>query len=252
MFDRDDGSVTAALQSLMNAPGADGVEIAMGDLVASLGYGGYAFGMLWGLETAPEGVATLVGGNMVGYVAAYFAADFAPADPVVRRLRNGSDPVLWSPFIADPRLGGPDSRMVEIAALLKRHGIAAGVSIPAAIDALGCRAGLSVSAAAGTDAATFDARFAANGWVLRLAALAVAAAMGRQRISEMVPNKLSTSERLVLVALTQGLRPRDIAERLGKSEHTIRNQIVSAQQRLEARTKEEAIVKALRFGLIQL
>jgi DNA-binding CsgD family transcriptional regulator len=65
-----------------------------------------------------------------------------------------------------------------------------------------------------------------------------------------VAGTLSSSERLVLAALAEGMRPREIAERLGKSEHTIRNQIVSAQQRLGVRTKEGAIAKALRFGLL--
>ena len=251
MFDRDNPAVLSCLQSMMMSTDAAAIDASVGELVGLLGYGGYAFGLMWGAEAMPEGMLSLSGGNMTAYAAEYFQNNFAGADPVIRRLRISHEPVLWGPFIADPRLGGPDSRMAEIVACMRRHDIHAGVSIPADIDAVGCRAGLSVSAQSGVDAARFETRFAENGWVLRLAALALAHLLGHESARE-ASGSLSTSERLVLVALSQGLRPRDIADRLGKSEHTIRNQIVSAQQRLGARTKEEAIAKALRFGLIQL
>lgn len=251
MLDRDGGSALGLFRAILEAPHgatvADGIET----LVLQLGYGGFAFGLLWGDPMRPEGVATLIGGNMVAFANEYFERDFAGADPIVRRLRTSAEPIPWSPYIAEPRLGGPDSRMADIAACLLKHGINAGVSLPAQIEAVGCRAGLSVAAVSGDSAESFDARFAENGWMLRLLAIVLAQVLGRTAAMAEA-GTLSSSERLVLVALGQGLRPRDIAERLGKSEHTIRNQIVSAQQRLGARTKEEAIAKALRFGLIHL
>jgi DNA-binding CsgD family transcriptional regulator len=251
VFDRDNSPFLSCLQSIVQSTDVNSVNGNLGEIVAQLGYGGYAFGILWGSEMMPQGVATLFGGNMVAYGKEYFENDFPSGDPVIRRLRMATEPVLWAPFIAEPRLGGADSRMDEIAACLKRHNIHAGVSIPADIGAVGCRSGLSVAATNGSDADSFHARFTKNGWVLRLAALAVSNAIGRAAVRE-VSGDLSTSERLVLMALCEGLRPREIADRMGKSEHTIRNQIVSAQQRLGARTKEEAITKAVRFGLIAL
>jgi DNA-binding CsgD family transcriptional regulator len=251
VFDRDNASFLSCLQAIIQTTEIDLVNTNLNEIVAQLGYGGYAFGIHWGAEMMPEGVAKLIGGNLVAYGKEYFENDFTSGDPVVRRLRMATQPVLWAPFIAEPRLGGADSRMDEIAACLKRHDIHAGVSIPADIGALGCRTGLSVAATTGSDAAAFDARFAENGWALRLTALAISNAIGRAAVRD-VTGDLSSSERLVLMALCEGLRPRDIADRMGKSEHTIRNQIVSAQQRLGARTKEEAITKALRFGLIKV
>ena len=250
MYDRVDVSILSCLQGVLQTADSAIVGANLESLVSLLGYGGYAFGIHWGAEMVPDGVATLVGGNMVAFAREYFDQAFQKNDPVIRRLRFSSDPVLWSPFIADPTLGGPESRFPEIATCLARHDISAGVSIPADIGAVGCRSGLSVSAASGTDAASFDARFAENGWILQLAAFAASHAIGRVA-ARAVSGDLSTSERLVLTALSEGLRPREIGDRMGKSEHTIRNQIVSAQQRLGARTKEEAITKALRFGLIR-
>ena len=221
----------------------------VGRLVAALGYGGFSFGLVWGDEPLIKGSVGLAGGNLATVVSPYLDADLTARDPVVRLLRRARDPVLWSPFLRNPPRGPQGGAMAEIARLLEGSGISTGATIPVDVGAAGCRAGLAISSAPGMDIDGFDARFAENGWLLRLAALSLGQALGDTLLAR-IRVSLSTSEQIVLKALAQGMRPREIAERLGKSEHTIRNQIVSAQQRLGANTKEQAIATALRFGLL--
>lgn len=56
------------------------------------------------------------------------------------------------------------------------------------------------------------------------------------------PASLSNSEHIVFEHLATGMRPREIAEKLGKSEKTIQNQIDSARGRLGAKTTTEAVI----------
>jgi DNA-binding CsgD family transcriptional regulator len=53
---------------------------------------------------------------------------------------------------------------------------------------------------------------------------------------------LTPAEREVLLLLTQGLDNRVIADRLGKSEKTVRNQVTTIFSKLGVRTRAEAIV----------
>jgi DNA-binding NarL/FixJ family response regulator len=55
---------------------------------------------------------------------------------------------------------------------------------------------------------------------------------------------LTTAEREVLQLVAEGLDNRAIAERLMKSEKTVRNQVSIIFDKLRVRTRAEAIVKA--------
>jgi DNA-binding NarL/FixJ family response regulator len=54
---------------------------------------------------------------------------------------------------------------------------------------------------------------------------------------------LTPAERAVLALIAQGLDNRGIAERLGKREKTVRNQVTSIFDKLGVRTRAEAIVR---------
>ena len=73
-----------------------------------------------------------------------------------------------------------------------------------------------------------------------------------QEVIDSRVSRLTPSEIAVMNALAKGMRPQQIAEELGKSEKTIRNQITSAKARLGARTRDQALSYALGFGLIDL
>jgi len=69
--------------------------------------------------------------------------------------------------------------------------------------------------------------------------------------SKPTPDTLLTArEREVLRLLAGGARTRDIAEILFISERTVKNHIASAMQKLDAKTRAEAVAKAIQMGLL--
>jgi DNA-binding CsgD family transcriptional regulator len=63
---------------------------------------------------------------------------------------------------------------------------------------------------------------------------------------------LTPRERDVLALLADGLRNRDIASRLGVSEHTVKFHLASIFGKLGAATRTEAVRKGLQLGLIEI
>lgn len=63
---------------------------------------------------------------------------------------------------------------------------------------------------------------------------------------------LSPREREVMAALAQGLKGRQVAERLGIAPDTVRTHVENAMQKLGARTRVHAIAIALQHGLIEI
>lgn len=66
------------------------------------------------------------------------------------------------------------------------------------------------------------------------------------------PDELTPRERQVLALLVEGLSNPAIAQRLGISDHTAKFHVTAVMQKLGARTRTEAVVKAARRGLITL
>jgi DNA-binding CsgD family transcriptional regulator len=63
-------------------------------------------------------------------------------------------------------------------------------------------------------------------------------------------NSLTEREAEVLGCLSQGLDPQTISRRLGISVHTCRGHVKSILGKLEAHSQLEAVVKAMRLGLV--
>ncbi|SDH79953.1 helix-turn-helix domain-containing protein [Roseospirillum parvum] len=66
------------------------------------------------------------------------------------------------------------------------------------------------------------------------------------------PPRLTPRERQCLSLLGQGLLNKAIAHELGIARVTVDVHIASARRRLGARTREQALVKALRLDLIEV
>ena len=125
---------------------------------------------------------------------------------------------------------------------MAKRGVTAGASIPILSQHSSCRATLCVSGAEQEEPDRFDLRLPAFWPILKLAGLAMfeagmAEAAGRKR------DQLTASEVAVLAGLADGLRIKEIATKLGKSERTIRNQLDSARERIGATTTIEAVVR---------
>ena len=64
------------------------------------------------------------------------------------------------------------------------------------------------------------------------------------------PRPLSPREVQVLALLAHGLFDAEIGDRLGTEPDTVRNQVHSAMAKLGARTREQAVLLAVRHGII--
>jgi DNA-binding CsgD family transcriptional regulator len=63
---------------------------------------------------------------------------------------------------------------------------------------------------------------------------------------------LTPREHEVLVLLADGLRNRDIAARLGISEHTVKFHLAAIFGKLDASSRTQVVRRALRLGLIDV
>jgi DNA-binding CsgD family transcriptional regulator len=72
--------------------------------------------------------------------------------------------------------------------------------------------------------------------------------MRQNHIGQVV--KLSPREKEVLEWLASGINPQQIADRLNIGYRTVDKYIVSAKQKLKARTRDHAVAKALMFNII--
>ena len=77
----------------------------------------------------------------------------------------------------------------------------------------------------------------------------VAEAMGGDAF---VPEPISPREREVLVQAAQGLSSKEIASRLYISERTVQTHLASIYDKVGAKNKTEAMLLALRYGLVTL
>ncbi len=81
--------------------------------------------------------------------------------------------------------------------------------------------------------------------------LAAASRIGEARREYLGPD-LTRRERDVLTHLAQGQANRTIASELGISENTVKNHVRSILEKLQASSRSEAVVSALRLGLVSL
>lgn len=197
------------------------------------------------------------------------ADDGASVSPWERVAALGPDVVLWAPAApadvlpalehgADEGEAGAygDAAASGLPALV----VVADVSPAEVLDAVraGARAVLPTASGAGAVAAAVQA--AAAGLVtLRpqdadavLARAPGAAASEGAATRPPVSGVLSGREREVLALMAEGLANKQIAGRLGISEHTVKAHVAAIFGKLRAGTRAEAVVTAARRGLLML
>lgn len=84
------------------------------------------------------------------------------------------------------------------------------------------------------------------------AAESLAAVFGDQRQEAAMLEEITAREAEVLRMLAEGLANKDIARRLGISEHTVKFHISSILEKLGAATRTEAVTLGIRRGLIPI
>ncbi len=71
------------------------------------------------------------------------------------------------------------------------------------------------------------------------------------KAQEPVPNPLSPSERRVLRALTRFDNTAEMAERLGKSVHTVEKHIENMERKLKVRSRARLVYRAMVLGYLR-
>lgn len=226
-----------ALQALARAANLGMMRRPLADLTDALDLGGYKFCIA---VTEPLGyriVAVIAGGDLDEAPEAFLGSRIEPSDAVLWESYRSTAPVSWTPYFSDPALMDA-SGVGHLAA----RGVTSGASIPILSHHSAWRATLCVSGMREEAPAALDLRLPAFWPLLRLAGLALVEA-GMAEAAERKQRMLTPSEMAVLAALSDGLRVREVAEKLGKSERTIRNQLESARLRIGAATTIEAVAR---------
>ena len=77
----------------------------------------------------------------------------------------------------------------------------------------------------------------------------VASVMGEQ---DFIPEQLSVREREVLLLAAKGLSSKEVAKHLFISERTVQTHLASIYDKLGSRNKTEALLLALKYGVVTL
>ncbi len=184
--------------------------------------------------------ATIVGQGVAG---AGLLDALAAADPDVIVWDLGQDPAG-----AFEHLATMDTLGAPVIALVADEADAAGAI------AAGARGGLPRDVESGPLLAALQA--VAQGMVVVDPALASAllpvAGRHRDRASSALAEDLTPRELEVLQLLADGLSNKQMAQRLGVSEHTVKFHVNAILSKMDAHTRTEAVTRAARLGLIIL
>ena len=235
-----------ALQTLARTTDLRAMRKPLGNLTTALGLGGYKFCIA---TPEPDGYrirAVIAGGDLDAAPESFLGNIIGPQDPILWESYRAITPVSWTPYFADE-----DLMHASGVHHLAGKGVSCGASIPILSQANTCRATLCVSGRPSEAPEGLDMRLPAFWPLLRLAGLALFEA-GMAEATQRAKSDLTQSEIAVLSALSDGKRIRDVAEELGKSERTIRNQLDSARMRIGASTTIEAVALWQRRDLMPI
>lgn len=233
-----------ALQALARGASLELMHGPLSALIGSLDLGGYKFCVAMPETDGYRIVAVIAGGDLHTSPEGFLDTKIGPDDPILWESYRSSTPVSWSPYFSNPYLLN-----VSGVNTLAKRGVTSGASIPIMSRNHNCRASLCVSGAKAEAPTELDLRLPAFWPLLRLAGLALFET-GIAEAAERERSGLTQSEIAVLSSLADGLRIKDVAEKLGKSERTIRNQLESARTRLDAATTVEAVVRWKRASTV--
>ncbi|MEM8792872.1 MAG: helix-turn-helix transcriptional regulator [Pseudomonadota bacterium] len=226
-----------ALQALARGASLEMMRKPLTALTHALDLGGYKFCIASPEIDGFRIIAVIAGGDLTAAPDGFLNTKIEPTDPILWESYRSVTPVSWTPYFTN------DVQMEASGVSgLAARGVTAGASIPIISQHKNCRASLCVSGARNEPPGSLDLRLPAFWPLLRLAGLALLEA-GVAEAERSGRTRFTPSENEVLKALSRGLRVKEVALELGKSERTIRNQIESARVRAGATTTIEMIVK---------
>ena len=180
----------------------------------------------------------------------YFENEIDTVDHIRAHCLTRVEPISWG-FDIDETNPAIHPKAVECSRVaMEGFGLRNAIVFPIHVPACGLGGG--VSFGADIDRPAFDKRLTEIQPTLHLAAL-----MAHTKIQTLLRQdaaaayNLSERERDCLLWLAQGLRTARIADRLGIKEVTVNFYIGKAKRKLQARTREQAVAKAVMLGLIE-
>lgn len=206
----------------------------------------YGFQALVGDKITSEIVNT--GFHLCSYDTEYkdikFSDEYLEHDPYYDYVLQQTKPLLWSDFSIFSNFTPEQRKSVS---LDFDYGVVVGVTLPFLFfDGMG-RAGCSLQSQSLTWS-EFDTQWREQGETINAVVSAFDMAIRENSIIEYFD--LSRREQECLSWLAEGLRPKQIAFRLGAHVKTIEKQIDSARRKLKAATTAQALAKALVLGVL--
>lgn len=251
MLGRDRQSIRAArdaIDDFRQAAGVDDLWRRLHRRLAPYEINGvyYGFHALPGTRVTPNIINS--GFHLTSYDPDYIALKFSDEnvgnDPYYSYVLQATEPLLWSDFSFFSDFT-PEQR--NSVAIDFDFDVVVGVTLPFRFfDGMG-RAGCSLQTQS-LSWQEFDAQWREHGQAMNAVVAAFDAAMRENCLNEYFD--LSRRERECLSWLADGLRPQQIAHRLGTHVKTIEKQIESARVKLKSATNAQALAKALVLGVI--
>ena len=159
----------------------------------------------------------------------------------------GVDVAIWD-------LGEDRTRITGQLAVIGRLGVPALVLGPDDVASEAIAAGVRgfLPRAGSAERLAAAARAAAADLIVLDPAFAIAVLPARAREAEPIVEDLTPRELDVLQLLAEGLSNKEIAERLGITDHTVKFHVNTILSKLDAHSRTEAVTRAARLGLIIL
>lgn len=169
------------------------------------------------------------------------------ADDAAEADLSGVDVAVWD-------LGDDHTRITGQLGVIVRLGIPALVLGPdeAASEAIAAGVRGFLPRAGVAERLAVAARAAAADLVVLDPAFAIAVKSGRARDAEQPVEELTPRELEVLQLMAEGFSNKEIAERLGITDHTVKFHVNTILSKLDAHSRTEAVTRAARLGLIIL
>ncbi len=178
------------------------------------------------------------------WIEAFGTDRFLDEDSTALKCMADSRPIFWD---VDKAMRHPSRRVRERAKIERDVGLDVGVSLPASHFSTGAVGG--VGLAVDVPRRQFRAYWKSRKHDIIAICTILDTVMRRQHMKELIG--LTKREGDCLCWLAAGLRTDQIANRLGITTKVVEKYVFSAKSKLKAATRDQAVAKALLFGIIE-
>lgn len=173
----------------------------------------------------------------------YVAENYVECDPVLLRTPLNDGPLVWKSLVGDPKLTAKQRRVLREG---EEAGLTHGVSVPVH----GARGETYMVTLAGRDQEIDNARDLRRLHMLTMHFVLAYREGVHKRTDEYLATGISDRERDCLTWTARGKSAWAISKILNVSEHTVNFHLKSSMRKLGAANRMQAVVTALRLGLI--